>query len=116
MPDPGGFAAQWINAWNARGVEAVLAHFAEDVVFTSPTAIRFAPESGGTVRGKDALRRCWTLALQGNPDLHFELVGVYTVVLHYRNQLGGLVNEVCVAARDCHGQAGEQDPGTRLRP
>lgn len=98
MPDPGGFAAQWLHAWNARDVEAVLAHFAEDVVFTSPTAIRFAPESGGTVRGKDALRRYWTLALQGNPDLHFELVGVYagvdTVVLHYRNQLGGLVNEV----------------------
>ena len=38
------------------------------------------------------------LALQGNPELRFELVGVYagvdTIVLHYQNQLGGLVNEV----------------------
>ena len=92
------FAARWIEAWNARDVEAVLEHIADDVVFTSPTAARFVPGSGGTVRGKDALRSYWTLALQGHPDLHFELldvyVGVETVVLHYRNQLGGLINEV----------------------
>jgi ketosteroid isomerase-like protein len=92
------FAAQWIEAWNARDVEAVLEHYAEDVVFTSPTAARFVPESGGTVRGKDALRSYWTLALRGNPDLRFELIDVYvgveTVVLHYRNQLGGRIAEV----------------------
>ena len=95
---PGPFADQWIYAWNARDVEAVLTHYADDVVFTSPTASRVVPESGGTVRGKDALRSYWKLALQGNPELRFELVGVYagddTIVLHYQNQLGGLVNEV----------------------
>jgi hypothetical protein len=56
------------------------------------------PDSGGTVRGKEALRSYWRRALEGNPDLHFELVGLYvgvdTVVLHYRNQAGGLINEV----------------------
>ena len=97
-PEPQGFAEQWISAWNARDVEAVLALYAEDVLFTSPTARRVVPESGGTVQGKQALRSYWTQALEGNRDLHFELVGVYhgvdTIVLHYRNQLGGLVNEV----------------------
>lgn len=92
------FAARWIAAWNARDVDAVLADYADDVVFSSPTAVRFAPESGGVVRGKDSLRAYWTRALDGNPDLRFELVGVYagidTVVIHYRNQAGGLVNEV----------------------
>ena len=96
--DPAAFAAEWIAAWNARDVEAVLSHYADDVVFTSPTALLFVPESGGTIRGKNALRSYWTVALQANPALRFELVGVYvgvdTIVLHYRNQTGAEVNEV----------------------
>ena len=98
MPEPAGFAERWIEAWNSRDIEAVLTHYADDVIFTSPTAARFVPESGGTVRGKDALRSYWTVALQANPELRFELIDVYvgvnTVVLHYRNQLTGMVNEV----------------------
>jgi len=98
MPEPGAFAKRWISAWNARDIEAVLADYSEDVVFTSPTAARFVPESGGTIRGKDALRSYWEVALQANPDLHFELLAVYagveTIVLRYRNQVGGLVSEV----------------------
>jgi ketosteroid isomerase-like protein len=97
-PDPLTFAERWIAAWNDRDVEEVLRDYAEDVVFTSPTAQRFVPESRGTVRGKDALRDYWTVALDANHDLHFELVGVYagidTLVLHYRNQAGVLVGEV----------------------
>lgn len=98
VPGPVGFADQWVDAWNARDIEAVLVHYADNVRFTSPTAMRFAPRSGGTVRGKGALRRYWTVALEDNPDLNFELIGVYagidTIVLHYRNQLGSLINEV----------------------
>lgn len=102
-PEPATFAEHWIDAWNARDVEAVLAHYAQDVVFTSPTAQRFVPESGGTVRGKDELRRYWTTALESNRDLRFELLGVYagidTIVLNYRDQTGRLVAEV-LAFRD----------------
>ncbi len=100
LPDPAHFAAQWISHWNARDAEAVLAQYADDVVFTSPTALRLVPHTGGTVRGKDALRSYWTRALEANPDLHFLLVGVYagidTIVVQYRNQLGGLVSEVLI--------------------
>ncbi len=60
LPDPAHFAAQWISHWNARDAEAVLAQYADDVVFTSPTALRLVPHTGGTVRGKDALRSYWT--------------------------------------------------------
>ncbi len=100
MPEPVRFGAQWISHWNARDAEAVLAQYADDVVFTSPPALRVVPSSGGTVRGKDALRRYWARALEANPDLHFQLVGVCaginTIVLQYRNQLGGLVSEVLI--------------------
>ena len=98
LAEPRRFAELWIDAWNSRDVEAVLAHFAEDVVFTSPTAERFAPGNSGTVHGKDELRAYWNRALDGNPDLRFELIGVYvgvdTLVVNYRNQRNDLINEV----------------------
>jgi len=94
------FTEQWVRAWNAHDVEAVLAHFAEDVEFTSPVAARVVPESGGVVRGKEALRAYWNSALTRLPDLRFEIVATYvgvgTLVINYRNQLGGLVNEVLI--------------------
>ena len=96
--DPQRFAQDWLDAWNAHDVEAVLAHFADDVVFTSPVARRVLPDSDGRLQDKQAVRDYWNLALARIPDLRFELVDVYsgidTLVIHYRNQLGGLVNEV----------------------
>jgi hypothetical protein len=97
-PRPDDFAKEWAAAWNRRDVDAVLAHFHDDVVFTSPVAAEIASESGGVVRGKAALREYWSAALEAVPDLHFDIVGVYAgvsvLVINYRNQNGGLVNEV----------------------
>jgi hypothetical protein len=105
------FAQIWVDAWNRHDVEAVLAHFHDDVVFSSPVAGRVVPESGGVVRGKAALREYWTSALAQLPDLHFDLVAVYrgvsTLVINYRNQRGQLVNEVLIfdgeLVREGHG-------------
>ena len=92
------FADRWLAAWNSHDVEAVLEHFTDDVVFTSPVAARVVPGSGGVLRGKDALRAYWSIALERIPDLHFEVVGVYAgidhLVINYRNHVGGLVCEV----------------------
>ena len=97
-PDPNAFADEWVAAWNAHDVEAVLGHFSDDVVFTSPVAARLLPETRGVVRGKDALRDYWTTALARQPDLHFDVIDVYrgesTLVINYRNHRRQLVNEV----------------------
>lgn len=97
-PESGSFAEGWLTAWNRHDVEAVLTHFHDDVVFTSPVAVRVVPESKGVVRGKAALREYWNVALKSMPDLHFEIIGVYqgesVLVINYRNQSGTLVNEV----------------------
>jgi hypothetical protein len=103
-PEPSKFAAAWLEAWNAHDLEALLAHFADDVVFTSPVAAQLLDDGDGVIRGKAALRAYWTEALRRIPDLRFELVGVYAgvdaLVVNYRNQKGGLVNEVMRFADD----------------
>jgi ketosteroid isomerase-like protein len=92
------FAESWVQAWNDHDLERVLGHFADDVVFTSPAAEQLVEGSGGIIRGKAALRDYWREGLRRIPDLRFELLGVYvgqtTLVINYRNQSGGLVNEV----------------------
>lgn len=66
-----GFAADWADAWNRRDIERVLAHFHEDVEFTSPTAL--AVMGTPIVRGKGALREYWTKALTRITSLRFTI-------------------------------------------
>lgn len=68
------FARDWAAAWNRRDLEAVLAHFADDVTFSSPTAL--AVVGSPTIRGKDELRRYWTAALARLESLEFRVVRV----------------------------------------
>jgi hypothetical protein len=111
IPEPMKFARDWVAAWNAHDVDALLEHFADDVVFTSPVAAQLLADSEGVVRGKAALRSYWTEGLRRIPDLHFEVLGVYrgvtSVVINYRNQNGGLVSEVLLfegqLVREGHG-------------
>lgn len=92
------FVDSWVRGWNAHDLEQILAHFADDVVFTSPVAAQLLEDSDGLIRGKQALRQYWSEGLRRIPDLRFEVLGVYiglsTLVINYRNQKGGLVNEV----------------------
>ncbi|HET8637555.1 MAG TPA: nuclear transport factor 2 family protein [Acidobacteriaceae bacterium] len=86
------FAGEWEAAWNRRDVEAVLNHFHEDVVFTSPVAKQIGFSEDGIVRGKDALRRYWTMGLEKTPGLHFQVTTVYegvnTLVIAFKNERG----------------------------
>ena len=86
------FGREWEAAWNRRDVEAILKHFHDDVVFTSPVAKQIGFAEDGTVNGKDALRRYWTAALAQNPDLRFQVTKVYqgtnSLVIAFKNQKG----------------------------
>ena len=92
------FACSWADQWNRRDLEGLLSHFTDEVVFTSPIAAQVLSESGGVLRGKEAVRRYWGEGMRRIPDLHFDIEGVYagvnTVVIHYRNHTGALVCEV----------------------
>lgn len=86
------FGREWEAAWNRRDVEAILKHFHDDAVFTSPVAKRIGFAEDGVVTGKDALRRYWTAALAQNPNLRFHVTTVYqgvnTLVIAYKSQKG----------------------------
>ena len=86
------FASNWIDAWNRRDLDAVLAHYSDDFEFSSPVIIDVAGEPSGTLQGKPAIREYWTKALARLPDLHFELnevlTGIDTITLYYRGPRG----------------------------
>lgn len=110
------FAEEWCAAWNAHDVERVLAHFHDDAVFTSPLAAQRIPESGGTVKGKAALRAYWTGGVRAVPDLHFTVEGVLggvdMVTILYRNQAGIRVAETLrfEEGKVCEGHAAYEAP------
>ncbi|RFC77891.1 nuclear transport factor 2 family protein [Streptomyces sp. AcE210] len=93
------FVDSWVTAWNAHDLDALLSHFADDVTFRSPVAAQLLGNDG-VIRGKDELRAYWAEGLRRIPDLRFEVVGSYVgvdcLVINYRNQKGGLVNEVLI--------------------
>ena len=83
------FAQDWIEAWNARDLERIVAHYADDVTFVTPFAVALLGDPSGTVRGKAALRDYFAKGLERYPDLAFELrqvlTGVSCVTLYYRS-------------------------------
>jgi ketosteroid isomerase-like protein len=92
------FAADWIEAWNAHDLGRVLSHYAEDFEMSSPYIVQIAGEPSGTLRGKAAVGAYWKKALELVPDLKFELVsvlvGVGSIVLHYKGARGRTVAEI----------------------
>jgi len=68
------FAEEWADAWNRRDVESVLAHFRDDIIFASPTAL--VVTGSPVVRGKDALRAYWTTALARSGSIRFSVLRV----------------------------------------
>src|ERR1044072_8452522 len=82
----------WIDTWNTRDLERVLALYDEAAEMTSDRVQALGLAESGTLRGKDALRGYWGKALALLPDLHFELIDVFvspdSVVVFYQNERG----------------------------
>ncbi len=83
------FADAWIAGWNSYDLNAILSHYAEDVVFHSPRIAAVTGEPIDFVSGKQALARYWTKALSQGKDLRFHLERVYVgsncLSISYRN-------------------------------
>jgi len=91
------FAHSWVQAWNSHDLDAVMSHYAQEVVLTSPTAAKLLGDASGAVKGKEALRSYFNRGLEAFPNLTFELLdvmwGISSVVLYYVNQKGTKTGE-----------------------
>lgn len=109
---------EWMRAFNARDLDALLALYADDAVHTSPKLRERQPETGGQVRGRAALREWWADSFRRLPGLAYELTTLTAdaerVWFEYRRRLPGqpdsMVAEVLevragkiVASRVYHG-------------
>ncbi len=80
--DARAFADEWISDWNRKDVEAVLSHFSEDAVFTSPRTKAILGTA--SAKGKSRLREYWTKAIQRIQAIRFTL----DYVIHDGNRMG----------------------------
>ena len=71
------FAEEWIEAWNRHDLDQIVAHYSDDIVFSSPLASSVGGVATGILRGRDELRRYFRAALHKFPSLHFELRTVF---------------------------------------
>ncbi|MGC2300597.1 MAG: nuclear transport factor 2 family protein [Acidobacteriaceae bacterium] len=91
-------AQDWADAWNSHDLDQILTHYDDQVLLTSPVALRLL-QGDGTVRGKAALREYFLRGLEAYPDLRFNLTdtlwGTETIVVYYSNNVrGGKTAEV----------------------
>ncbi len=65
-------AHEWLKAFNAKNLDALLALYAEDCEHTSPKIRALHPDTGGKLKGKAALRAWWDDAFKRLPGLRYE--------------------------------------------
>ena len=86
----------WCDAWNARDLDAVMDHYAEDVMVCSTLVVQRLGYADGLLRGKSALRDYFAVGM-GNDALHFEFedvrLGVDAMVVLYRRESGMRVSD-----------------------
>src|SRR5258708_27204504 len=86
------FAQDWVDAWNGHDLERILSHYDDEVLLTSPVALKLL-NGDGTVLSKAALRDYFLRGLQAFPNLRFDLIdvlwGTETIVIYYINNVRG---------------------------
>src|SRR4051795_4479013 len=65
-------ARAWVQAFNARDVDALVALYADDATHTSPKIRALHPETGGKLRGRAAIAAWWRDAVARLPGLRYE--------------------------------------------
>ncbi len=64
-------AKQWFDAFNEHNLEKLLALYSDDARHYSPKLRIRNPETGGLIKGKDALRAWWKDSFERLPSLKY---------------------------------------------
>lgn len=93
-------AQEWIEAWNSHDLNAIIAHYANEVEFSSPFVTKLVGNLSGTIKGKKALRDYFAKGLAAYPDLKFELfqvlIGIDSLTIYYRSIKNMFAAEVMI--------------------
>jgi hypothetical protein len=91
------FSSDWVDSWNARDLERILAHYHDDFVMSSPKIASIVNEPSGVLYGKAKVAAYWSMALSLIPNLQFKLiktfVGSDSIIIYYQG-VSGLATEV----------------------
>jgi hypothetical protein len=100
-------AAACSTAWNHRDIDAIMTHYADDVVFSSPTVVKRWGHADGWLHGKAKLCENFAIGVRA-PGLSFELVdvflGVHAMCIIYRRESGALVSDLVELDEHGHGR------------
>ena len=90
---PRELAELWLERFNARDLDGLLALYADGSVHHSPKLRAERPESGGRIIGKAALREWWADAFERLPGLHYRRIALTAsadrAILEYARELPG---------------------------
>jgi hypothetical protein len=76
-------AEGWVDAWNARDIDRILSHYAEDVVFEAETVQERWQKPDGKLCGIAELKKHFELGLELAPALRFCIEQVFSAPSGY---------------------------------
>ena len=106
-------AREWVEAWNRHDVNGIMAHYAENILFTSPFVLILANEPTQRCKAQPRYERILRKASRPIPELRFDLLdvltGVRSVTLYYRSvhdkvaaETMSLNDDGLIARVECH--------------
>jgi len=100
------FAEEWIEAWNNHDLDRIVAHYCDDVIFSSPFVTSIEGVATGSLYGREALGVYFKAALNKFPSLCFELHTVFhgtdALTIVYRSVNNLVAAETMVLSDDFH--------------
>jgi hypothetical protein len=71
-----GIAERWLLCFERRELDSLLSLYADDATHTSPKIRVRHPETGGVLRGKEAMRAWWADSFARLPSMHYEMTSI----------------------------------------
>jgi ketosteroid isomerase-like protein len=98
------YVKRWVDAFESKDLDRVLAFYTNDVIFHSPLVARLSHDPSGTVQGKAALRAYVKKGFEVFDHIKFTVLdvlrGVDSIAIHYKGITGTHVVEVLFFDKD----------------
>ncbi len=93
-------ATKWVEAWNRKDIEKVMEHYADEIVFYSPTVRERWGIAEGKLKGKTNLQNHFLKGFALAPKLQFKLIEILTgidgILIVYERETGKIVADYVV--------------------